>query len=1099
MPSSPNPPTLVLPSPPLLTPPPLLPLPQHSKRRIVVDLPIPESTIVDGYTQDLAARNSSAGNKFVLTRAYVRRPAKGLAFEDPEYVDYDLEYSDEMWLRANAKIGIAAAQQAIADGDGGAGAGASSSSSASASASSSSSGGAASASGVAPVTAGEPLLPARTFERMLDLLEKYNGERAHGTLDVIPQAEAETMLGDALKRSAARFPLPEVLAAGSPGFSRCAAEVYAFWTGKRAKLKKPLLRRFWAPTSSTDNNPHHTFRPHEKQGYKLRRTRRNDTEAFKKLKALQTDMLTAMTLLQTVREREAIKRDLVAVRADVCDQTLFELVTTSGEKRTPSTLALLRERIKRKDGEGGGGVRNPLRIKIKQPNRLFDGSSGAGGAGGGVGGQGGDKKLAQNMGPGGLQKKPGTPYLVPGAGGAAGGGQGGQGGPPKLKKPSQGPQTEEERRRAQLLKRQREALSAPASQQSVPARPPHASYPGFRLGPWQPLASLHVNQSFMHLEESAFEPEDPLDLSRAYGLRLGVVNSRAARQASVRNQPYDVLPSGSSSFPMDKAADRGGLYDVPADPGLYYGDVSVQRRMIILKNSVGLHGGATAWEEGLGTGLVAGLGGSVAPDGSNWHWIGSRLEASVLPLDEVDGGAASGMGPSAAKTARGGGDGEAAASSSSSGTLAAQLARSAAASAAAREPLSEAFNAPGLGKPASFAARRAALLAAKKAAGAMDAEGDDEAADEDDEEDEDGDDEADIILRPRVGRGGRLLFDRVRAAPDRPELEEGLRDSLRLLHKRRAVLADQRASALSQWVSGSAVGAAGAADDKAAAGRLAQAAPTAMTLPALYRAAVEPTRRFGMASGSGRSVGGSVRGGPAGDDGMAGDTIMASRVGGVSTAYTLAPVDRNATGSAAAAVGAFPPTSSSAASLFAPELDEILAGLIGGGGGGGSGSGPAKGSAAAAGTAKTGAGRGASEPATPVPRWAASDVSSSSSSSGGGPHLGLLGPAAAPSSLPAETILLKVAALRFAAGLDSAPAIPKNMPRRAVVPTGPVTDTRWGDIWAGENDSDDDELVRDEAAGPAVGAGVDASGAAWSATLDGLLRGVPLGPAMTTA
>ena len=36
--------------------------------------------------------------------------------------------------------------------------------------------------------------------------------------------------------------------------------VYSYWAGKRKRTGKPFIRRLWAPTSSSDQNPFSVFR-----------------------------------------------------------------------------------------------------------------------------------------------------------------------------------------------------------------------------------------------------------------------------------------------------------------------------------------------------------------------------------------------------------------------------------------------------------------------------------------------------------------------------------------------------------------------------------------------------------------------------------------------------------------------------------------------------------------------------------------------------------------------------------------------------------------------------------------------------------------------
>lgn len=98
---------------------------------------------------------------------------------------------------------------------------------------------------------------------------------------------------------------------------RIIEDVTKWWTEKRAKLKKPLLRRFWQPTAPGDRDPHHTFRVQaEKEQYRLRRTRKNDADTLYKLKSLVEDVGAATGLLDLVRAREVVKRDLVAAGLD---------------------------------------------------------------------------------------------------------------------------------------------------------------------------------------------------------------------------------------------------------------------------------------------------------------------------------------------------------------------------------------------------------------------------------------------------------------------------------------------------------------------------------------------------------------------------------------------------------------------------------------------------------------------------------------------------------------------------------------------------------------------------------------------------------------
>jgi hypothetical protein len=65
--------------------------------------------------------------------------------------------------------------------------------------------------------------------------------------------------------------------------------VYEYWSKRRSKLGKALIRRMQPPTLASDNSPHNTFRPREKEQKQIRRTRKNDKDAHKKIKLIHAD------------------------------------------------------------------------------------------------------------------------------------------------------------------------------------------------------------------------------------------------------------------------------------------------------------------------------------------------------------------------------------------------------------------------------------------------------------------------------------------------------------------------------------------------------------------------------------------------------------------------------------------------------------------------------------------------------------------------------------------------------------------------------------------------------------------------------------------
>jgi hypothetical protein len=509
------------------------------------------------YATDVASRPG----KFQQPLGYIRRPARGPVTEDEDYVEYDLEYEDEQWLRANSRIGERA----------------------------------------------DPLsrLSTSTFERIIDVLEKMNGERAQGTASVMTAADAEQVVANNIQARPTLWTIPDGLAVGGPGFSRAIADIYAYWVAKRAKLKKPLLRRFWQATSVSDTNPHHTFRPHDRTTYKLRRTRRNDSEVYRKLLNLRSDMRGGLELLKIIKEREAMKHEALRVQDDYFEQVLWEAVDTTGTKRQPATLIAFRERKKKES--------TMLRLKLKLNRPANDAATLQADQQDDEDGYNKQSRMAQPL------RKDKALVL--------------QGQKQRLKAPgppaASAPAEEQEKRPQQVPRKQRpEQASVPQTPAVVqepapPAYPPHAAYPGFKLGPWSVPSSVGVQGVHPGSENAVFEPEDILSLQLMQSIRLGVMPS--VLEGHVKKQH---LPSGNTVYPMDES------YKQPHDGDAFYGDISVQRRLLNLRSSGGRTTGAVCWEEGSGSGLVPGVGSGISPDGANWAHVGSRIEASISSLDE---------------------------------------------------------------------------------------------------------------------------------------------------------------------------------------------------------------------------------------------------------------------------------------------------------------------------------------------------------------------------------------------------------------------------------------------------------------------------------
>lgn len=217
--------------------------------------------------------------------SYVRyhRPTEAQLKDQPEYVA-DLE--DQSWLDHNEKFGGA-------------------------------------------VEEGRPILGLSMFERMMGILEKETAFES-----IITSYQADVFFKERIPRLYTIFPTK-----AQPGLytaKQVIQDVYNYWVGKRSKLKRPLLRRFWPVTSSDDTNPHLVFRPREKEKYKLRRKRQNDSDSYRKLQQLRADFDNLRAILDLVKRREEIYRLHVQKQVELFEQRLYDAVDSSGQPRRVS-------------------------------------------------------------------------------------------------------------------------------------------------------------------------------------------------------------------------------------------------------------------------------------------------------------------------------------------------------------------------------------------------------------------------------------------------------------------------------------------------------------------------------------------------------------------------------------------------------------------------------------------------------------------------------------------------------------------------------------------------------------------------------------------
>eukprot|EP01138_Halocafeteria_seosinensis_P005410 gb/GECG01005531.1/.p1 GENE.gb/GECG01005531.1/~~gb/GECG01005531.1/.p1 ORF type:complete len:927 (+),score=127.74 gb/GECG01005531.1/:1-2781(+) len=166
-------------------------------------------------------------------------------------------------------------------------------------------------------------LPISVMEVAIDTFEKLTYRKGNP----VPMTEAEEHVfnrSDDIKRDVE--------------MSRLLLAIHGYWGDKRRSLGKPLLRQFWPTTPLSDTNPHNVFRPREKEGYRLRKTRgRNEggMETYRKLQMMREGFQQAQQLVDLVRRREIIKRELQRVTKDSFYQYIAD---TTGAEFEPRSL-----------------------------------------------------------------------------------------------------------------------------------------------------------------------------------------------------------------------------------------------------------------------------------------------------------------------------------------------------------------------------------------------------------------------------------------------------------------------------------------------------------------------------------------------------------------------------------------------------------------------------------------------------------------------------------------------------------------------------------------------------------------------------------------
>ena len=138
--------------------------------------------------------------------------------------------------------------------------------------------------------------------------------------------------------------------------SRLLLAIHGHWVEKRRQIGKPLLRQFWPTTPLSDTNPHNVFRPREKEGYRLRKTRgrnENPMEIYKRMEMMRDGFSQAKEILELIRKREIVKQEILCVTYEQFNQSLAD---TTGAKYEPESLKRQVEMLKTIDPDNSGLV-----------------------------------------------------------------------------------------------------------------------------------------------------------------------------------------------------------------------------------------------------------------------------------------------------------------------------------------------------------------------------------------------------------------------------------------------------------------------------------------------------------------------------------------------------------------------------------------------------------------------------------------------------------------------------------------------------------------------------------------------------------------------
>uniref|UniRef100_A0A7S2TJD0 Enhancer of polycomb-like protein n=1 Tax=Lotharella oceanica TaxID=641309 RepID=A0A7S2TJD0_9EUKA len=159
--------------------------------------------------------------------------------------------------------------------------------------------------------------------------------------------------------------------------AKAAEKVYEHWVEKRLRLDKALMRKFQQPPPHDDTNPHVAFRLRQPEGRRASARfsrRQNDSQGLDKMKCLRRDFERLLEILDNVKEREIMKRDMHLLDTEIADKkleaTLPAKIKDDAEVK-PYMVSKVPKCAIRKETATRDHKKRPSRPYSKPKNRIF--------------------------------------------------------------------------------------------------------------------------------------------------------------------------------------------------------------------------------------------------------------------------------------------------------------------------------------------------------------------------------------------------------------------------------------------------------------------------------------------------------------------------------------------------------------------------------------------------------------------------------------------------------------------------------------------------------------------------------------------------------